>query len=101
MLGKRSEDMEESNEKDGVNTKKAQYLICEWCKIEFPDEVSMRQHLLGQKHKKLNDAEQERKRVEQKCGLFIRGKTIKYCCSASCFTASNNYYCVIQKLFLN
>lgn len=75
-LGKRNGDMEESNEKDVLNVNKAKYLICDWCKIELPNEVSMRQHLLGQKHKKLNDAEEDRKRVEQKCGLFIRGKNL-------------------------
>lgn len=68
--------MEESNKKTGNDAKKAKYLTCDQCKVELPNEASMRQHLLGQKHKKLNDAEEDRKRVERKCGLFIRGETL-------------------------
>ncbi|XP_018570410.1 speckle targeted PIP5K1A-regulated poly(A) polymerase isoform X2 [Anoplophora glabripennis] len=65
--------MEQSNNKIEGESKKAKHLICDQCKVELPNEASMRQHLLGQKHKKLIDAEEDRKRVERKCGLFIRG----------------------------
>ncbi|KAJ8953610.1 hypothetical protein NQ318_003034 [Aromia moschata] len=47
--------------------------VCNLCKVELPNESAMRQHLLGKKHKKLDSAENERRRVEMKCGIFIKG----------------------------
>ncbi|KAJ8934242.1 hypothetical protein NQ314_013488 [Rhamnusium bicolor] len=61
--------MLESGVEDTASDANKKNLFCDLCKIELPNVSSMQQHILGQKHKKLDSAEEERKRVEQKCGF--------------------------------
>ncbi|KAJ8919270.1 hypothetical protein NQ315_003854 [Exocentrus adspersus] len=65
--------MEESEIHKANGSKIDGSLTCHLCKVNLPNEISMRQHLQGHKHRKLASAEGEKERIEKKCGLFIRG----------------------------
>lgn len=59
---------------DATETSK-NYLSCSVCNINVNNDVELRQHLVGQKHKKAYRLMEEQDRVNRKCGLYIKGES--------------------------
>lgn len=47
---------------------------CSVCNIEVPNESQLKQHLIGQKHKKAYRILEEQQRINKKCGLYVKGE---------------------------
>lgn len=51
-------------------------LNCSICSIEVPDEMQLRQHLTGQRHKKAYRILEEQQKIDKKCGVYIKGRIV-------------------------